>query len=204
MRNTTISRTVAAGFVGALFTLSPLAVTSAHAAPPADCPTYPNQVTTSITVTTTPTSPSVGQTFTASATVVADNAPVGSGTVTFSYAGGSSTASLSDGVASTTFTAQKGRLPVTATYSGSCQTGGVALGTSDSRSPVVAGVSATRGGGDGSGSTVAGVSGTRTSGAAGLAGTGLDAQTELYGVLGLGLVTVGGLTLLVHRRRVQA
>ena len=59
-------------------------------------------------------------------------------------------------------------------------------------------------GGDGTGSTVAGVSGTRASGAAGLAGTGLDAQTELYGVLGLGLVTVGGLTLLVHRRRVQA
>jgi hypothetical protein len=87
MRNTTISRAVTAGFVGALFTLAPLAVTSANAAPPAHCPTYPNQVTTSITVTTTPTSPSVGQTFTASATVVADNAPVGTGTVTFSYAG---------------------------------------------------------------------------------------------------------------------
>jgi hypothetical protein len=69
---------------------------------------------------------------------------------------------------------------------------------------VVAGVSATRGSGTPTGSTVAGVSGTRASGAAGLAGTGLDAQTELYGVLGLGLVTVGGLTLLVHRRRVQA
>ena len=202
MRNHTIARTVAAGFVGALFAVSPLAVTSANAAPPADCPTYPNQVTTSITVTTTPTSPAVGQTFTTTATVVADNAPVGAGTVTFGYAGGSSTVSLSDGVASTTFTAEKGRLPVTATYSGSCQTGGVALGTSGGRSPVVAGVSATRD--DGTGSTVAGVSGTRTSGVAGLAGTGLDAQTELYGVLGLGLVTVGGLTLLVHRRRVQA
>jgi hypothetical protein len=208
MRNTTVSRTVAAGFVGALFTLTPLAATSANAAPPAGCPTYPSQVTTSITVTTTPTSPSVGQTFTASATVVADNAPVGSGTVTFGYAGASSTASLSGGVASTTFQAEEGRLPVTAAYSGSCQTGGVALGTSGGRAPLVAGVSATRGdgngGGNGGGSSVAGVSGTRASGVAGLAGTGLNAQTELYGVLGLGLVAVGGLTLLVHRRRVQA
>jgi LPXTG-motif cell wall-anchored protein len=38
---------------------------------------------------------------------------------------------------------------------------------------------------------------------AGLAATGADSQTELFGVLGLGLVTVGGLTLLVRRRRVQ-
>ncbi|QWZ08111.1 hypothetical protein KRR39_22690 [Nocardioides panacis] len=204
MRNSTLSRTVTAGFVGALFTLSPLAVTSANAAPPADCPSYPNQVTTSVTVTATPASPSVGQTFTATATVVADNAPVSSGTVTFGYAGDSATHALSGGVASTTFTAHQGRFPVSASYGGSCQSGGVALGTGGGRFPVVAGVSGIGGGDTPSGSEVAGVSGTRASGVAGLAGTGLNAQTELYGVLGLGLVAVGGLTLLVHRRRVQA
>ena len=148
----------------------------------------------------------MGQTFTASATVVADNAPVGSGTVTFGYAGSSSTASLSDGVASTTFTAEEGPTPRHRDLQRQLPDRWRRARHQWRPGPVVAGVSATRGGTrrHRRRSTVAGVSGTRASGAAGLAGTGLDAQTELYGVLGLGLVTVGGLTLLVHRRRVQA
>jgi hypothetical protein len=56
------------------------------------------------------------------------------------------------------------------------------------------------------GTTIGGVSGSSSTGSTtgGLAGTGLDTQTELYGILGAGLVAVGGLTLMVHRRRVQA
>ena len=69
--------------------------------------------------------------------------------------------------------------------------------------PIVAGVEASRGGGNGNGD-VAGVSGSGGGGSvAGLAATGVDSQTELFGLLGLGMVTVGGLSLLVHRRRAQ-
>ena len=59
-------------------------------------------------------------------------------------------------------------------------------------------------GGNGGDSGIAGDSASSGGGTvAGLAATGADSQTELFGVLGLGMVTVGGLTLAVRRRRVQ-
>ena len=102
------------------------------------------------------------------------------------------------GSASAGFTAIEGRNSVTATYSGVCAGGAGTdvLGSSSSTVPVIAGVEASAGGNGG-------VSGD-DSGVGGLAATGLDNQTELFGLLGAGMVAVGGLTLLVHRRRVQA
>ena len=129
------------------------------------------------------------------------------------------------GEASATFTAEQGRFALSANYAGQCLNGGAAIDPSADTQPIVAGVEAFGGNGGGNGSgagngsggsgngggaarpaaTIAGVSGGSGSGSTvgGLASTGIDSQTELYGLLGLGLVTVGGLTLLVHRRRVQ-
>jgi len=110
---------------------------------------------------------------------------------------------VSGGSASASFTAQRGRTPISASFSGECLAGSVANGTSSDRTPIVAGVEASRGNGGGN-SGVAGVSGSGGGNVAGLAATGVDSQTELFGLLGLGMVTVGGLSLLVHRRRVRA
>jgi LPXTG-motif cell wall-anchored protein len=192
MLTQTIKRVTAATFVGALLTVSPLAISAATAAPPANCG-YSVQATTTTTVSISPTNPAVGSTFTATASVTNDatGTPVTSGTVTFRYHGVAKTSAVSGGQASATFTAARGNSPVNAQYSGTCVRGAVVLGTSATRVPVVAGVSASRNVVEG---TSAGV----------LAATGVDSQTELYGILGVGMVAVGGLTLLVHRRRVQA
>ena len=72
----------------------------------------------------------------------------------------------------------------------------------------VLGVEASSGNGNGngrSGTNLAGVgAGSGSGSSGGLAATGVDTQTELLGAVGLGLLTVGGLSLVVHRRRVQA
>ncbi len=211
MLSSSAKRIAAATIAGGVLAVSPMVMSAAQAAPASGCPAYAVQSTTTTTLSFSPAGPySVGQSFTATATVTVDGtgAPAGSGTVTFKYRSSTKTVALSGGQASAGFTAQKGRSPVIATFSGECLAGSVANGTSADRAPVVAGVSATAGGGNGNGGNggnVAGVSGSGgNSGIAGLAATGLDTQTELYGLLGLGLVTVGGLTLVVRRRRVEA
>jgi LPXTG-motif cell wall-anchored protein len=93
---------------------------------------------------------------------------------------------------------------LTAVYSGLCSAD--VLDTSTDTA-IVAGVEASAGGNGGAarpGASIGGVTGgSGGSSSGGLASTGVDSQTELYGLLGVGLVTVGGLTLMVHRRRVQ-
>jgi LPXTG-motif cell wall-anchored protein len=209
MLTQSIKRITAAGFAGSLLAIAPVALPAADAAPATGCRAYAVQSTTTTTLSVSPAGPyNVGQTFTATATVTVDGTsqPAQSGEVVFQYGSASKTQTVSGGSASASFTAKRGRTSISATFSGECLAGSVANGTSSDRMPIVAGVEASRGNGNGNGNSgVAGVSGSGGGGnVAGLAATGVDSQTELFGVLGLGMVTVGGLSLLVRRRRVQA
>jgi LPXTG-motif cell wall-anchored protein len=213
----TAKRITVAGFAGSLLAIAPVALPAADAAPATGCRQYAVASTTTTTLSLSPEGPyGIGQGFTATATVKVDatgTAP-SSGEVTFKYGSSTKTVAVSGGTASAAFTAKKGRTQISATFSGECLGNSVANGTSSDRMAVVAGVEASRGkgglsttggtGGDPGDSGIAGVSSSSGGGTvAGLAATGADSQTELFGVLGLGLVTVGGLTLLVRRRRVQ-
>lgn len=209
MLTQSIKRITAAGFAGSLLAIAPVALPAADAAPATGCRQYAVQSTTTTTLSVSPEGPySVGQSFTATATVTVDGTgqPAQGGEVVFKYGSVTKTVPVSGGSASASFTAKRGRTPISANFSGECLAGSVANGTSSDRMPIVAGVEASRGGGSGNGNSgVAGVSGSGGGGnVAGLAATGVDSQTELFGVLGLGMVTVGGLSLLVRRRRVQA
>jgi LPXTG-motif cell wall-anchored protein len=202
MRSFTIKRLAAATFVGGALTLAPIALPAANAAPPVDCRDYQGFVTTQTSVSLSPSSPDRGDLFTATATVTMTDeegsAPATGGTVTFKYAGATKTDPVVAGEASVNFTARSNGA-VVATYSGVCPGGGATvLGSSRDRA-TIAGVEASAGGGGGVGG-VAGGSG----GIGGLASTGLDTQTQLFGLLGVGMVTVGGLSLMVHRRRTQS
>ena len=206
MLTQSIKRITAAGFAGSLLAIAPVALPAADAAPATGCRQYAVQSTTTTTLSVSPAGPySVGQSFTATATVTVDGTgqPAQGGNVVFKYGSASKTVAVSGGSASAPFTAKRGRTPISATFSGECLAGSVANGTSADRMPIVAGVEASRGGGNGN-SGVAGVSGSGGGNVAGLAATGVDSQTELFGLLGLGMVTVGGMSLLVHRRRVRA
>lgn len=207
MLTQSIKRITAAGFAGSLLAIAPVALPAADAAPATGCRQYAVQSTTTTTLSVSPAGPyNVGQSFTATATVTVDGTgqPAQGGEVVFKYGSASKTQTVAGGSASASFTAKRGRTPISATFSGECLAGSVANGTSSDRTPIVAGVEASRGNGNGNGG-VAGVSGSGGGGnVAGLAATGVDSQTELFGVLGLGMVTVGGLSLLVRRRRVQA
>ena len=212
MLTQSIKRITAAGFAGSLLAIAPVALPVADAAPVQGCKQYAVSSTTTTSLSLSPQGPyAVGQSFTATATVTVDGTgqPAQSGEVVFKYGPTSKTVAVSGGSASASFTAKKGRTPISATFSGECLANSIANGTSSDRVAVVAGVEASRGKGglstNGGNSGVAGVSGSSGGGnVAGLAATGADSQTELFGVLGLGLVTVGGLTLVVRRRRVQA
>jgi LPXTG-motif cell wall-anchored protein len=217
----TVKRLATAIAAGGVFAIAPVAIPAASAQP-ADCPNYAVQATTTTSITVSPSTPAVGDAFTATASVLTSGGvPVNGGVVTFTYAGQTARDVVNAGQASATFTAEQGRFTLSANYAGQCLAGGAAVDPSTDTQPIVAGVEAFGGNGGGNGSsssgngggaarpaaTIAGVSGGSGSGSSstvgGLASTGVDSQTELYGLLGLGLVTVGGLTLLVHRRRVQ-
>jgi len=202
MFSTTAKRLVAGTFVGGIVALSPVVAPAANAAPvaAAKC-SYSAPVTTTTTLTLSPSTVARGQQFTATAKVTASpaSAPVPTGTVVFKYKGDTQTATLVGGSASVTYTS-RGPGAVKATYQGVCAGGISSIGSSKS-GPSILGEEASRGNGGGNGN--GGVAGT-DAGIGGLAATGLDNQTELFGVLGAGMVTVGGLALLVHRRRVQA
>jgi len=213
MLSQTAKRIAAAGIAGGVLGIAPVAIPAAQAAPPQGCPAYAVASTTTTTLSVTPAGPyTVGQSFTATAEVTVDStgAPVTSGSVLFRYASSTKTVAVSAGKASASFTAKRGRTPISATFSGECLVGSVANGTSADRQPIVAGVEASAGGngnggggnGNGNGNGIAGVD--ASTGIGGLAATGLDTQTELFGLLGAGMVAVGGLTLVVRRRRVQA
>ena len=205
LSTTSIKRFAAALFVGGALAVSPVMMPAASAAP--NCPSYPGTITTTTTVTVSPSDPAQGSSFTATATVTNDStgAPVSGGTVDFKYKNQRATVAVAGGQASTTFTAGPGRGQVKASYSGVC-VGGVAAVDSSSDGFVL-GTEASSGNGNGngrSGTNLAGVGAGSGGGSGGLAATGVDTQTELLGAVGLGLLTVGGLSLVVHRRRVQA
>jgi LPXTG-motif cell wall-anchored protein len=214
MFSTTAKRVVAATFVGGIVALSPVVAPAANAAP-VGCADYIGALTTTTTLTIAPSSGlAVGDTFTATANVtIAGGAPAFPGTVTFTYNNVSKDAPVlpSGDTETVSFQAVQGTNPVTATYQGVCP-GGAAevLGSSTTSVPVVAGVEANGGGNGGNGNggngSVGGISGGTTGGGTvgGLAATGMDSQTELYALLGAGMVAVGGLTLVVRRRRVEA
>ena len=208
----TVKRLATAIAAGGVLAIAPVAIPAASAAP-ADCPTYPSAGATTTSLSVSPANPGVGDAFTATASVLQSGAtsssePVNGGIVTFTYAGHTERDAVRDGTASATFTAEKGSFALTAQYSGDCLNDGTSIDPSADTQPIVAGVEASAGNGGGAarpGATIGGITGNGGGGSAvgGLANTGVDTQTELYGLLGLGLVTVGGLTLMVHRRRVQ-
>lgn len=207
MLTQSIKRITAAGFAGSLLAIAPVALPAADAAPATGCRQYAVQSTTTTTLSVSPAGPyNVGQSFTATATVTIDGTgqPAQGGEVVFKYGSASKTQTVAGGSASASFTAKRGRTPISATFSGECLAGSVANGTSSDRTPIVAGVEASRGDGNGNGGAAGGSGSGGGGNVAGLAATGVDSQTELFGVLGLGMVTVGGLSLLVRRRRVQA
>lgn len=198
-----LRRVTGGGAAVAVMTLSPMALTApAHAAPPPDCPAYAVSATTETSVSVSPDEVDPGQTFTATATVTTDGQPVTGGEVRFKYAKQSSgPVAVVGGQASADFTAKRGRIQLFANYTGQCLANSAAVGTSRDRATVVAGVEAFRGengnaGGANRPGALAGVSG----GAGALPGTGSDSQTELLGLLGLGLLGTGAITLAVRRR----
>jgi hypothetical protein len=199
-----IARRVAAtllggGLVAALLLVAP----AANAAPgsPGDCPSYAVTAHTNTQLTLSPRQPDSGQTFTATASVKTGGAPVTGGNVTFTFAGQTKTVAVVNGTASAQFTVPTsgGRFKITADYSGQCLANSAAVGSSGSSKAIVAGVEASRGNGNGSGNGGATVEGTEGA----LANTGVNGQTELFGLLGVGMVLVGGLALAVHRRRIN-
>lgn len=210
----TVKRLATAIAAGGVFAIAPVAIPAASAAPAA-CPNYSVQATTDTSLSVSPANPTVGDAFTATATVLTSGGvPVNGGNVHFTYAGQEATDVVRNGTASATFTAEKGSFALTAHFAGQCLAGGSSIDPSTDAQPIVAGVEASAGSGNGAGAarpgaSIGGVTGSGGSGSGsgstvgGLASTGLDNQTELYGALGLGLLTVGGLTLMVHRRRVQ-
>ena len=201
---TRIARRVAVLLGGGLMAATALVAPAASAAPsaPSSCPNYSVTASTNTTLSLSPRSPDAGETFTATATVKSGGVAVTGGTVTFKFNGITKTRNVVNGTASVQFRVPSagGHFSVTASYSGQCLANSAAVGTSGSRKAIVAGVSASRGGGNGGGGSVAGTS----AGIGGLAATGANSQTELLGALGAGLVVVGGLALIVHRRRVEA
>jgi LPXTG-motif cell wall-anchored protein len=197
-------RLAAAAAAGGVVALAPVAMPAANAAPPGACQDYQSFVTTTTTLSISPANPDAGDAFTATASVTADGEAAQEGSVDFTYAGQTGSDEVDAGQASVTFTAVDGSNPLTAVYSGLCSAD--VLDTSTDTA-IVAGVEGSAGGNGGAarpGATIGGVTGgSGGSSSGGLASTGVDSQTELYGLLGVGLVTVGGLTLMVHRRRVQ-
>src|SRR3954451_8927022 len=163
----TAKRLATAVAAGGVLAMSPL-VMSPASAQPADCPNYTIAATTTTTLSVSPANPTVGDPFTATATVTAagENVPALTGNVTFTYAGHSATRAVSGGSASTTFTAEDGSFTLSATYSGDCLAGEAAIDPSTDSQAIVAGVEATAGGGTGNnggagrpGATIGGVSG---------------------------------------------
>jgi len=219
----TVKRLATAMAAGGVLAIAPVAIPAASAAP-ADCVNYPVPTPTTILLSVSPANPGVGDPFTTTVSVLTAGEPVDGGNVIFTYAGQTRTVPVNAGTASATFIAEEGRFALSARYVGQCLDDGTAIDPGTDTQPMVAGVAAFGGGNGGGGNggshnvgaarpgaTIGGVSGVSGgSGGSGsgstagtLASTGVDSQTELYGLLGLGLVTVGGLTLMVHRRRVQ-
>src|SRR6478672_13933770 len=109
-----IKRITAAGFAGSLLAIAPVALPAADAAPVTGCKHYAVASTTTTTLRLSPQGPySVGQSFTATATVTVDGTgqPAQSGEVVFRYGSTSKTVAVSGGTASASFTAKKGRTP---------------------------------------------------------------------------------------------
>jgi LPXTG-motif cell wall-anchored protein len=212
----TTRRIAAVSLAGGLLAVVPFSMPAAQAAPPSDCPAYSVTTTTNTSLSLTPPHPVAGQGFTVRASVTSAGARVSGGTVSFSYAGTTKTDAVHGGRATAKFVVPaSGGATLTASYTGVCLAGQVAVGTSGSA--MVAGVEASAGGGSNNGNgngRVGGVSGSNgdvngivggVSGNGGaLPNTGLDTQTELLGALGLGLVGAGALTMVVRRRRVTA
>ena len=193
------TRIAAATFGGGLLAASLLVAPAANAVPGVDepCGTYSDGITTTTVLSIDPDPAVQGETFTATADVtVSEGAAAGS--VTFSYGGSDQTVPLtptgaSTGTASADFTAGSDTT-ITATYNGVC----VGQVTPVNSSSDILGIYAVAGGGGDGGD-----GGDGGSNLGGLADTGLDTRTELMGLLGVGLLAVGGLTLMVHRRRVE-
>jgi LPXTG-motif cell wall-anchored protein len=200
MFSRSVKRIAAATFAGAALTLTPVAMPAANAAPPVGCPSYQGATTTQTTVSISPSSPDRGETFTATANVTVAGVPATGGTVTFRYNGKAKTDTVVAGEASVTFVARVNGA-VVARYSGVCPGGAAAVAQSSRGTADILGVEAFGGRSNAGVGGVAGGSG--GGGIGGLAATGLDSQTELFGLLGAGLVAVGGLSLMVHRRRTQ-
>ena len=103
MLTQSIKRITAAGFAGSLLAIAPVALPAADAAPATGCRQYAVQSTTTTTLSVSPEGPySVGQSFTATATVTVDGTgqPAQGGEVVFKYGSVTKTVAVSGGSAS--------------------------------------------------------------------------------------------------------
>jgi hypothetical protein len=173
------------------------------------CPSYgtPAQTTTSVEL--SPSTPSAGEDFTATATVTVDGQPVSGGDVVFNYRGEKVRVTVSGGTASAEFTAKRGgNQTVRANYRGGCSNGSASFAASEGGAQIL-GVEAFAGGnnggnsGSGNGGTL-GAAGTNAGGGTvgGLAATGLSPAAQLIGLTGVALLLAGASTLVIRRRRV--
>ncbi|MBA2463436.1 MAG: LPXTG cell wall anchor domain-containing protein [Nocardioidaceae bacterium] len=179
------------------------------------CNGYSVNATSDIDVTISSPAVDPGDVFTATATVTTDGQVVNAGTVIFDYLDVSQDDAVNDaGVAAVTFTAGAGAVDVAATFTGAC-IAGVAVGSSTDAAPVILGASVTTAPGANppapGANPPAPAANPRPPVVAGveefvgaLPDTGLGAQIQLVGLLGLGLVGAGAATLILHRRRAQA
>lgn len=205
-------KTFAAGASALLLSLfgMVLVASPASADPPADCPNYTVSAETTTSLSASPSSPGVGDSFDAEATVDIDGLPATGGTVEFSYAGQTETATVVAGQASATFTAIRGTNTLSAIYTGQCLAQQIAIGTSEDSLTIIAGVQVVGGGGDdddnaGGGANRPGAvagGGTTAGGGTvgGLGATGLGSGTQLLGLAGAGLLAAGAITFLARRR----
>ena len=204
-------KTFAAGASALLISLlgMVLVASPASAAPPENCPNYSVSAETDTSLSASPSSPGVGDTFTGEATVDIDGLPATGGTVEFTYAGQTKSATVVAGQASASFTAIRGTNTLSAIYTGQCLAQQIAIGTSEDSVTIIAGVQA-GGGGDGGGDDdnaggganrpgpVGGTSGGANIG--GLGATGFGSGTQLLGLAGAGLLAAGAITLIARRR----
>ena len=200
---TTAALALVVSILGLAFVAAPASADN-HA--PAACPTYTVSAETTTDLTATPSQPGVGDTFTATATVNIDNLPATGGTVSFTYAGTTKSATVVAGEASVTFTAVQGTNTLSAVYSGQCLAEQISIGTSGDSLTIIAGVEAGGGGdgddGNGGGANRPGPVGGTSGGAnvGGLGSTGFGGGTQLVGLLGAALVAAGAFTLVARRR----
>ena len=150
---------------------------------------YEAVAATDTVVSISPTNPTRGSQFTATAQVTSGGEPVDGGFVEFKYRDSRKIGEVNDGTASVQFTARPGNQQVRATYDETCIAGVAAF--SGSEGTQILGVEQFAPPKTDDEPTIGG-----------LADTGMNPAIQLVALTGAGLLTAGAATLTIRRRRV--